>query len=294
MTYGGPIRFAPHLGYLSPEQPLFLRSVGTPDPIVQIRFIAEQGFAGVFDPWLISRPATQIESIIAAMREHGLESGGIAYASFQTMFTPLFARTGRTACDELKQLFDSAIDLACKVGAKVLAVVLQGTPELSSSKQLAAASEHLRRAGDRAAAAGLTIGIEPMIALPDLMLTSTDSALEFLAATNHAAVRLIFDTGHVQAMDGDIHAAWEKSRDHICVVQLADMPGRVQPGGGTLDLTCFLAEALKSDTFTHLVELEHGWTADSRAIEQAAIFELNNIANAVGAIRQGRDRHDAP
>ncbi|AEG50948.1 Xylose isomerase domain-containing protein TIM barrel [Sphingobium chlorophenolicum L-1] len=293
MTYRGPVRFAPHLGYLSPEQPLFLSSVGSTDPLAQIRFIADQGFAGIFDPWLISRPAMQIDRIIAAMREHGLESGGIAYASFQTMFSPLFAQVGRTASEELMQRFDSAIDLAGRVGARILAVVLQGTPELSRSEQLAAASEHLRRAGDRAASAGLTIGIEPMIALPDLMLGSTDEALEFLEATDHSAVRLIFDTGHVQAMDGDIHAAWNKSRAHVCVVQLADMPGRVQPGVGTLDLTRLLVEALTTDTVTHLVELEHGWAAASPAIEQAAIAELNAIANAVGAMTQGRDRHDA-
>ena len=176
---------------------------------------------------------------------------------------------------------DRAIDIAGQVGAANLVIVLQGTSAISWRAQQDAAAEHLRAVGDRASAAGLVVGIEHMIALPDLMLRNTEDAVNFLEKTNHQAVQLIFDTGHVADMDGDIHAAWQLARDHISVLQLADMPGRIAPGSGKLDLIRFLTEAVRDGKADGLIELEHGWTETSPAAEQSGIDALRRIDAAV-------------
>jgi hydroxypyruvate isomerase len=281
MTSRTFMRFAPHLGYLSPEEPLFRQSVGSIDPVDHVHFAAVQGFAGVFDPWIIARPAEQIESLIAALKDQNLESGGICYAPFTDMFTPLFARAGHTAWTEIEQHLERSIDLAVKVGAKTLAVVLQGMRDEPALAQQEAAAEHLRKAGDRAAKSGLVIGIEHMVALPDLMLQTTPAAVSFLDKVDHPAVQLIFDTGHVRDMDGDIRAAWALARDYVCVLQLADMPGRVEPGAGTIDFTRFLADAMRDGKASGLIELEHGWSEPSSATELSGIAALRAIDDAV-------------
>ncbi|UZW57458.1 sugar phosphate isomerase/epimerase [Sphingobium sp. JS3065] len=283
------LRFAPHLGYITQTEPLFRQSVGTINPADHIAFAAQQGFAGIFDPWMISRPEAEIEDLISALRQHDLESGGITYAPFDVMFTALFARDGRSAWTEIERNLDRSIALANRVGSKTVEVVLQGTPDLPWLEQEKAAAEHMRRAGDRAAAAGLVIGIEHMIALPNLLLRTTEAAVSFLEKTGHPAVRLIFDTGHVQDMDGDIHAAWELARDYVSTVQLADMPGRIAPGTGTLDLVRFLAQAVRDGKADGLIELEHGWTEASAAAEHSGIAALRRMEVEVGLALESAD-----
>lgn len=281
-----PLRFAPHLGYISQDDPLFRQSVGSINPIDHIAFAAKQGFAGIFDPWMISRPEAEIEGIVAALRQHDLQSGGITYAPLDVMFTPLFVQDNPSSWAEIEANLERSIDLARKIGSKTIEVVLQASPDRPWRDQEAAAAENLRRAGDRAAAAGLVIGIEHMIALPNLLLRTTEAAVSFLEKTGHPAVRLIFDTGHVHDMDGDIHAAWDIARDYVCTVQLADMPGRIAPGTGTLDLVRFLVEAVRDGKAEGVIELEHGWTHPSVDAEHSGIAALRQIEAEVGQVLQ--------
>lgn len=290
MSNDTPVRFAPHLGYITPTEPLFLQSVGTIDPVDHIAFAAQQGFAGIFDPWMLGRPTAEIERLLGALREHDLKCGGLVFAPFSLLFTPIFARAGDDAWREIERNLRPALDLAARTGTKVIEILLQGTPEMAWADQKKIAAGHLRAAGDLAAAAGLVIGIEPMITFPDMMLQTTGEAVAFLEDVDHPAVQLVFDTGHVHDMDGDIHVAWTIARDRVCTIQLADMPGRVAPGTGSLDLVRFLAQAVQDGKADGLIELEHGWTESSVAIEQAAIVALRQIAADVRVALEADNR----
>ena len=69
------LRYVAHLGFRSPEAPLFPASAGSSDPLAQIDFAASIGFAGVQDPWFATRPpATQV-AIASRIRERGLVAG---------------------------------------------------------------------------------------------------------------------------------------------------------------------------------------------------------------------------
>src|SRR3546814_20779431 len=73
-----------------------------------------------------------------------------------------------------------------------------------------------------------------MVAVPGMLLQSAYSAAELVSRVNHPAVGLIFDTGHVSAMDGDVLKAQRELEHVVCAYQLADMPDRVEPGSGGL------------------------------------------------------------
>src|SRR5690606_14684364 len=137
-----------------------------------------------------------------------------------------------------------------------------------------AAIERLRRAGDRLARNGLTLGIEHMVLLPGLLHTRTRPAAEFLARLGHPAVQMVFDTGHVYQMGDDPLAAYRLAREQICLIQLADMPGRVQLGAGVIDFAALLSEVMKDNKTGSLIELEHGWTERSRDAEKRGIEAL--------------------
>jgi hydroxypyruvate isomerase len=277
MTHSWTLRYASHLGYLSPDQPLFRESVASSDPWEHVAFAAAQGFAGVLYPWATSRPDDEVARFGAALAHFGLKSGCIVFAPLEAILTPLWVQSGESAWAAIDAHLDRSIPLAQTLGASVLAVLIRGQEDLDRRAQEEAAIAHLRRAGDRAAAAGLVVGIEPMVALPGMLLTTTAQAVDLIERTAHPAVKLIFDTGHAQVMDGDVLAAYRLARKHIGLIQLADMPERVEPGAGTIDFSALLSEAKRDGLAGGLIELEHGWSEASAATEQAGIEALRKI-----------------
>ena len=79
------LRYAPHLGYRPPFQPLFAATVGSDDPLEQIRFAADNGFAGVLYAAARARPPAEQQRVGEALAAHGLEPGCILYTSFDNL-----------------------------------------------------------------------------------------------------------------------------------------------------------------------------------------------------------------
>lgn len=98
---------------------------------------------------------------------------------------------------------------------------------------------------------------------------------------NHPQFGLVFDTGHVAAMDGaeKLTSLFKMSYDHVMALQLADLPGRVEVGGGVLEIGPVLLHAML-ENFTGLVELEHQWS-QAGAVGEAAGFERFRRIEAV-------------
>jgi hydroxypyruvate isomerase len=215
--------------------------------------------------------------LAAALAHFGLEAGSTVFAPVEALFSPLWTQTGRGAWEVIKAHFDRSMPLARELGSRVMGMVIKSDEERDLLSQEEAAVEQLRRAGDLAAANGLLIGIEALVSVPGLLLTTTRQTVALLERVGHPAVRMIFDTGHVQMMDGDVLAAYAGARDHICTMQLSDMPGRVEPGAGTIDFSALLSEARRDGNADGLIDLEHGWTERSAAAERAGIEALRRI-----------------
>jgi hydroxypyruvate isomerase len=215
--------------------------------------------------------------LAAALSHFGLEAGCTVFAPVEAVFSPLWTRAGRGAWEAIKGHLDRSMPLARTIGSPVIVVVIKSDEERDLLSQEEAAVEQLKRAGDLAAAQGLLIGLETMVSIPGLLLKTTQQVVALLERVGHPAVRLVFDTGHVQMMDGDVLAAYAEARDHICAMQLADMPGRVEPGAGKIDFSALLSEARRDGNAGGLIELEHGWTERSAAAERAGIEALRRI-----------------
>src|SRR3546814_21176828 len=84
-----------------------------------------------------------------------------------------------------------------------------------------------------------------MVAVPGMLLQSAYSAAELVSRINHPAVGLIFDTGHVSAMDGDVLTAQRELEHVVCAYQLADMPASVEPGRGGLAFVPLLTRLIR-------------------------------------------------
>jgi hydroxypyruvate isomerase len=272
------LRYTSHLGYVDVDDPLYRQSVGSSDPRDHVAFAARQGLAGVLFPWAVSRPPALVESYRKALIEFRLQASAIVYAPLEDVLTPSWTRP--TGWSDIRSHLDRSVPLANSLGSRMLAVLIRATPETSRGDQERALIDNLSRAGDAAAAAGLIIGVEHMIALPGMLLTNTAQAVELFDRLNHPAVKLIFDTGHVYDMDGDVLGAYHQAKHHIGLLQLADMPGRVEPGAGLVDIVSLLSSARRDGLADGLIDLEHGWSERTVEAEQRSLEMLRRIDRA--------------
>lgn len=269
------LRYAPHLGYLSPV-PQFAQSVGTDDPHAHAQFARAQGFAGLFHPWAGSAEPQQLDRFQQGLEEFQLEAGALAYAPLDEALKPYWVSSKADDRDRLCGHIEAGVALAGRLGSKTLAVLIMAADGGGVAEQLSAAKDNLRLAADIAARGNVMLGIEPMIAVPGMLLQSAYDTAELIRQVNHTAVGLIFDTGHVAGMDGDVLKAQAELEDVVCAYQLADMPGRTEPGSGDIDFVTLLARLI-AQNHRGLVELEHGWSDDDAATEIAGIETLRAI-----------------
>ncbi|MBV8189761.1 MAG: TIM barrel protein [Alphaproteobacteria bacterium] len=272
------LRYASHLGYRSAEQPLFPASVGSLDAVAHVEFAAGIGFAGVQYVLARSRPLAEQEGFAAAMARRGLETGCVLYTTSDNARRPLWSTSDREARAVLARELDLGIATARRVGGRHLVVLAGLDPDRAPEPQRAAFVENLRWAAERAEKAGIVLLLESIDRnrLPDMLLHHIGEAHAVVTSVASPAVRLIFDTGHIQAMDGNLVGHLESAFDAIAIVQLADTPGRLEPGTGEVDFAGVLG-VLKRQRFAGLVELEFGWSTPGREAEQAGLERLRQL-----------------
>jgi hydroxypyruvate isomerase len=113
--------------------------------------------------------------------------------------------------------------------------------------------DNLRHAADALAPAGREVLTEPLNSrdTPGFYLDRTAPALALIAAAARPNLRLQYDIYHAQVMEGDLARTLERHLPQIGHIQLADNPGRHEPGTGEINFS-FL--------FRHLAGLGYtGW-----------------------------------
>ena len=131
-----------------------------------------------------------------------------------------------------------ALDLAQVVGCRrINALVGLEVPELGRLQQLELAAGNVRLAADQAAELGIEILIEAVNTLENgpYLLSTTQAAAEFVAFVARPNVRLQYDVYHMQRMEGNLTATLAHHVDRIAHIQVADSPGRGQPGTGEIN-----------------------------------------------------------
>ena len=97
---------------------------------------------------------------------------------------------------------------------------------------------NLRFAADRFATVGATVMIEPInsrIDMPGYWLDDIDKALRLIETIGRSNVRLQLDLYHAQIIQGDLARSIEENIAQIGHVQIADNPGRHEPGTGEIN-----------------------------------------------------------
>ncbi len=140
--------------------------------------------------------------------------------------------------------FKRRLEVARRIHSRQIAVLAAADPNIPHAEQVQALVENLRYAADLAQRDGVTLELEgvssPM--LPPMIVHRLDDIVQVIDRVSSPNVRLIYDTGHVQAIEGDAAAHLGRVYDYIDIVQLADQPGRLEPGRGTIDFESILTQ----------------------------------------------------
>ena len=71
--------------------------------------------------------------------------------------------------------------------------------------------------------------------MPGAFLSTTRQTLRLLDEVNHPNLKLQYDIYHMQIMEGDLTLTIRENLARIGYIQLADNPGRHEPGTGEIN-----------------------------------------------------------
>ena len=129
---------------------------------------------------------------------------------------------------------------------------------LTRDQKLASLQDGLVEAVSLAEELGVTLLLEPLnskIDHPGMALDQALEAFETVQSINSPWLRVLFDVYHMQVMEVDVTKTIESHLDLIGHLHVADVPGRHEPGTGTIDFAS-IAQILSANGFDKYVGLE--------------------------------------
>jgi hydroxypyruvate isomerase len=218
------LKIGANIGFLFPELPFLDR----------FEAAAKAGFSGIEYAAPYEYPAAELRSRLKAngLRQVLINSPAGNRAAGERGFACLPGRTD-TFRDGLGEALDSAAALDCQ-----LIHVMAGVPpaDLPYETALALYAVNLAWAAEKAKAAGIGLVIEPLNPrdAPRYLLNTQEQGAAIVAATGRDRIALQFDIYHCQTAQGDVGTRLEKLMPFIGHMQLADVPGRHEPGTGEI------------------------------------------------------------
>jgi hydroxypyruvate isomerase len=158
-----------------------------------------------------------------------------------------------------------ALDLARALGCENMNVLVgHEIPGLDREEELALARENVRFAAEKAEEADVTVMVEAVNTFENgpYLLYTTEQAVVFVERVGRENVRIQYDLYHMQRMEGNLVANLREHFDHIGHVQIADSPGRGEPGTGEIRYPFVLGE-LEKLGYDGYVGLEYNPTTET-------------------------------
>ena len=170
----------------------------------------------------------------------------------------VLAHPGRV--QEFRDNLDVVLEIARRTGCTSFnALYGNRIPGVSPAEQDAVALDNLQHAARSVADVGGTILVEPLSGVPGYPLLTADDAVRVVQqvrSAGHDNVALLYDTFHLAANGEDPLEVLARYFDVVGHVQVADHPGRHEPGTGDLDLAAVLA-GLAARGWSRSVALEY-------------------------------------
>ena len=218
-------KFAANLTMLFTERPFLER----------FQAAAEAGFKGVEYLFPYDFPK---EALAAALKTHGLTQvlHNLPAGDWAAGERGIAALPERVA--EFRSGVDRAIEYATALGCpqvNCLAGIVPAGACQNTARQTFV--DNLRFAAEKLQQAGIKLLIEPINTydIPGFFLNRTAQALAIIDEVASDNLSLQYDIYHAQRMEGELGNTIAKNLPRIAHMQLADNPGRNEPGSGEIN-----------------------------------------------------------
>lgn len=269
-----PLRFDVNLSIVFTELPLLERPAAA----------AAAGFDAVelWWPWIES-PAperSELDSLKRALERAGTRLVGLNYYAGRLPGPDKGAASVPELSENFRANLDVAADFAAELGCPALNALYGNRVDgVSPAHQDELAQENLVSAARAAHRVDATLLIEALNApeAPDFPLVSSASAMETIDAVNAASgldnARFLMDLYHLGMNGEDLPTVIDEHAGQAGHIQIADIPGRGQPGTGKLDFADLFARIARTG-YQGWIGLEYkptgtsadsfGWVAEHR------------------------------
>jgi hydroxypyruvate isomerase len=139
---------------------------------------------------------------------------------------------------EFKEGVDKAITYGKALGVKQINCLAGIKPQgVSDEDARATLVSNLKYAADKLKAEGIQLLIEPIntFDIPGFFLSGTKQALAIIKESGSDNIFVQYDIYHMQRMEGELTATIKANQSMIKHIQLADNPGRFEPGTGEIN-----------------------------------------------------------
>ena len=131
-----------------------------------------------------------------------------------------------------------AIEYATALGCKHVNCLAGLCPDAPGDRQRAAFVSNLKFAAMKLREAGVRLLIEPIndkVDIPGFYLTTSSQALDIIREVGSDNLFVQYDIYHMQIMEGDLARTIQTNLGQIAHLQIADNPGRHEPGTGEIN-----------------------------------------------------------
>lgn len=252
MSHGLP--YLANCSILFTELPLLQRPVAA----------REAGFDAVEFWWPFAAAApgdSEVDQFVAAVKDAGVQLVGLNFAAgdMPDGDRGLVSWPGRQ--QEFRDSVEIAVGIAAQLGTGAFnALYGNRLNEATAAEQDDLAAENLAIAAEAAGRVDALVLLEPVSGSAQYPLLTADDVVAVIERVQHAGgagnLRLLADLYHLSVNGDDLDAVIAQHASRVGHVQIADAPGRHEPGSGELDLDRHLS-ALAAAGYAGWVGLEY-------------------------------------
>ena len=245
--------------------------------------VRQAGFEGVEFWWPFAEavPADKdVDAFVAAVQNAGVQLVGLNFFAGDMPGGDRGLVSWPRRAAEFRDNIDVAIGIGERLGCKAFNALYGNRVEgATPQEQDELGAENLALAAKGAARIGGAVLVEPVSGAPAYPLLTAADALAVIDRAGERNVGLLADLYHLAVNGDDVDKVIADHTDRIAHVQIADAPGRNEPGTGSLPLLRQLAD-LKAAGYDGFVGLEYkpsgasvdsfGWIQSHQANEDHA------------------------
>jgi hydroxypyruvate isomerase len=230
------MRYDVNLSILFTELPLLRRAEAA----------RSAGFGAVEFWWPFDRAVpsdSEVDAFVRSITDAGVSLAGLNFfaGDMAAGDRGLVSWPGRERefADSVEVALGIADQLGCRTFNALYGNRIEGhAPEAQDELALS----NLDSAAVAARRIGATLVIEPLSGTPRYPLRTAADALAVIDKAGRDDLALLFDLYHLGVNGDDLDGVIDRHLESIGHVQIADVPGRHQPGTGSLDIQGYLAK----------------------------------------------------